>query len=156
MRFSFASIALLSFTAVLAQDVGDLPSCAQSCVGNSLSSTGCGNINVQCICGSKQWIAGLSCCISKSCNTADQAATIKYAQNLCSTVGITLPTTASCSNSTTNSTTSGTSTSGSTASSTSASGIGSVTKTGAAPATFTQFVGSGLGLAAAGLLAAIL
>ncbi|QDS67486.1 hypothetical protein FKW77_001128 [Venturia effusa] len=82
---------------VVAQDLGQLPTCATACVGNSLSSTGCGQLNVSCICNSSGWIAGLSCCIASGCNDADKAATIKFAQNICLPVGVTLPTAAVCS-----------------------------------------------------------
>jgi len=133
---------------VLAQDLTQLPSCATSCVGNSLSSTGCGSLNVTCICNSAGWISGLTCCISKGCDQADINSTIKFAQQICQPVGVTLPSVAVCSNSTAKTsaiTTSASKTSSATAGSTA----------GAAPTG--PMLGFGAGIAAAaGLLAAAL
>ncbi|KAE9994709.1 Methylthioribose-1-phosphate isomerase [Venturia inaequalis] len=140
---------------VVAQDLGQLPACATGCVGNSLSSTGCGQLNVSCICNSAGWIAGLSCCIAAGCNDVEKAATVKFAQNICLPVGVTLPSAAVCSTGATptatgagNSTKTGTAT-------TAAKTTAPASKAGAAPTGVALGYGAGIaGLA--GLLAAAL
>ncbi|KAF2435075.1 hypothetical protein EJ08DRAFT_645986 [Tothia fuscella] len=171
MRVTSVSVIVALAATGLAQSATDLPKCATSCVGNSLQSgTGCSTIDIGCICKSSGWIAGLACCVSKSCPKPDQDATIKYAQNLCAAYAK-LPTEASCPS---NSTTSAAPSSGSSGASTSvgptsvgptssaASGVASGTnaaasaaKPSSSAAAAGQF-GVGAGIAALGFLAAAL
>lgn len=46
-----------------------IPSCANSCIG---SFGKCGGFDAQCICTDKSLIANLACCVSVSCDKADQ------------------------------------------------------------------------------------
>ncbi|TID27289.1 Methylthioribose-1-phosphate isomerase [Venturia nashicola] len=139
---------------VVAQDLGQLPPCATACVGNSLSSTGCGQLNVSCICNSAGWIAGLSCCIAGGCSDADKAATIKFAQNICLPVGVTLPSAAVCPTGA-SSTATGSSNATKTGTASATAAKASASKAGAAPTA--AALGYGAGIAGlAGLLAAAL
>lgn len=95
MRFL---LAILSFGAVaLAQvDLSSLPTCAvgilreqwdhgiangyqqKVCVGDSITSTGCSNIDAECICKSSGLIDNLACCVSKDCDSEDQQSTFLF------------------------------------------------------------------------------
>nr|POE82733.1 gpi anchored cfem domain protein c [Quercus suber] len=86
-------LTLAGFCASVASAAG-LPSCASSCV---TSFGSCGEFDVKCICSSTTLIAGLACCVSTSCGTADQEETIKFANALCAGQGVNdLPQSATC------------------------------------------------------------
>ncbi|KAF2769265.1 hypothetical protein EJ03DRAFT_97777 [Teratosphaeria nubilosa] len=79
---------------VCSADVPGLPSCAASCVTNFGS---CNQLDVKCICSSKNLIADLACCVSKTCDATDQQSTITFANALCQGQGVNdLPQTATC------------------------------------------------------------
>ncbi|KAL1965628.1 hypothetical protein VTN77DRAFT_5305 [Rasamsonia byssochlamydoides] len=89
----------LAFTALVAgtaaQSLSDLPQCAQNCATNAIPAQ-CG-LDVKCICSTQSFIASITCCVAKACDQADQEATIKFADSLCSTAGVTnLPQSAVC------------------------------------------------------------
>jgi len=159
---AFSVVAAIACT-VFAQDLTQLPPCASKCVGTSLSTTGCGQLNVTCICASKDWISGLSCCVAQACSAADIDKTVKFAQNICLPAGVTIPSTVSCStagpsatggtNATIQTTAKATSNAPSSASKT---GSAAAQSSAAAPPTEQKLV-MGLGVAAvAGLLAAVI
>ncbi|GAM90670.1 hypothetical protein ANO11243_087150 [Dothideomycetidae sp. 11243] len=88
-------LALGSAALVQAGGIDGLPQCTNKCISNDFG--GCGTLDVKCICANKPFIAGLACCISVACDAADQAATIQFADSLCSGQGVTdLPTAATC------------------------------------------------------------
>lgn len=155
MRFSV--VGMIAGVAALAQgqSLTDLPKCAQSCVGDSITTTGCSAIKVSCICASSDWIAGLSCCVAKNCTLEDQAKTIQFAQDICKSVGISVPTDAqaACA-SKSNSTSSANSTTSPTASAATTSVA--PTKTGGAGFAQKEYLGAAIGLMGAGLFAAML
>ncbi|KAK5084086.1 hypothetical protein LTR24_007584 [Lithohypha guttulata] len=66
--------------------------CAQS-----IPTSNC-NGSPECICNDAEWIASVSCCVKTNCNEADQQAALSYANLICTPVGASLPTTASCAN----------------------------------------------------------
>ncbi|KAF2665983.1 hypothetical protein BT63DRAFT_427768 [Microthyrium microscopicum] len=151
MRFSTITIAAFAALAQ-AQSLSDLPKCAQTCVGTSLGSTGCSSLQIDCICKSSKWISDLSCCVAGTCSTADQQNTITFAQQLCQTVGVTLPTSAQAACAAGNGTSANTTASASSStSSTAASGTANA-NSGASR----EYAGSGVAIAAAGLFAAFL
>ncbi|EMC91475.1 hypothetical protein BAUCODRAFT_135071 [Baudoinia panamericana UAMH 10762] len=115
---SFLLLSALASVAFSASIPG-LPACAGSCVGTSFGS--CSTLDVKCICSDSSLLSGLACCVSTSCNAADQngtrstttplppqpshpiptnapsAATINFANSLCQGYGVTnLPQSATC------------------------------------------------------------
>lgn len=84
--FTLSAIASLTY----AQSI---PTCAISCVTTLPANCGA---NPSCICADTAWIADVSCCVKTNCAEADQQAALSYANTICTPVGVTLPTTASC------------------------------------------------------------
>ncbi|CAO2648900.1 Nn.00g098490.m01.CDS01 [Neocucurbitaria sp. VM-36] len=163
MRFSFI-VALAAFSStVLAQGLLDqIPKCAQTCFGNNLGT--CGFADIGCICGNKEVINTVSCCVFATCSEDDKKKTIDFAVNLCKLNNIDVDTTPDCPSNGTASASSGSvsstpSATGSTGSqSTTSMGSQSPTAAGAsstgASAPFqTAGAGFGLGMAVAGLIA---
>ncbi|KAK2000774.1 hypothetical protein LX36DRAFT_654026 [Colletotrichum falcatum] len=91
MKFSVAvAIAL----AGLAAAQTDLPKCAQGCVtqftsGNAIA--GCSNLDVKCICSNENFLDGIACCLAGACPEAEQKTAVKYAQNICTGAGVSVP-----------------------------------------------------------------
>ncbi|OAL53316.1 hypothetical protein IQ07DRAFT_585261 [Pyrenochaeta sp. DS3sAY3a] len=159
MRFSIvAAVAAFSST-VLAQNLLDqIPKCAQDCFGNSLGT--CRTTDIACICGNKEVINSVSCCVFATCPQSDIQSTIDFAVNLCKIVNIEVSTTPDCpSNGTsTNSTTTPSASASTTPSVTALTGSNTpsaagVSSTGAAAPFQTAGAGLGLGMAMAGLFA---
>jgi hypothetical protein len=165
MRWLSSLAAVAFWTALTAAQslLKGLPDCAKDCVGNNFG--GCSLLDVPCICANKDLINNLSCCVANTCSAADQAAVIKFAKDLCVANGVSVPTQASCAAS---ASPTGSSASSSAASSGSpSSGSSSATPTAAAnsatasaaqsgaAAVPTMGSGLGLGVAMAGLLAAL-
>ncbi|KAF2242730.1 hypothetical protein BU26DRAFT_131681 [Trematosphaeria pertusa] len=126
---------------------------------------GCNQVDIGCICRNTQRIADLSCCVFQTCNQSDQDLTITLAHNLCKANGVDVPTSASCastaaSTSAPTASASGSSASGSAASVTStpsgsAAGASGAGSTGAGVPMATAGPALGVGMAMAGLLAAL-
>ncbi|KAI9866009.1 MAG: hypothetical protein M1813_001976 [Trichoglossum hirsutum] len=173
MKFIASVIVAMLAPLALGQSLADIPNCAQGCVTNSLTSTGCSTIDIKCICSANTFISNISCCIKTSCSTGDQAKTIKFASDICASVGVTTPTdiNAACAAASGSSSISAPQSSASSASSL-ASSVGTIAGTvstskptgsitleaTAKPTTGTgaaapQFVGSGLGLVGAAVAA---
>lgn len=66
---SIAFATLLVGLAHAQSSIPGLPECAGGCIGNF---GGCGALDADCICNNDQLIANLACCVSVSCETADQ------------------------------------------------------------------------------------
>ena len=45
----------------------------QQCVTDAKLPAQCGQLDVECICSSNEWLSNLSCCISDNCPAKDQA-----------------------------------------------------------------------------------
>ncbi|KAL6404499.1 hypothetical protein AUP68_13892 [Ilyonectria robusta] len=82
-------VAALVSAPVLAQDLTSLPACAQTCALNAISSTGCAPTDAKCICESTSFLSSVESCISTACNATDQQATLTFAQQFCSSAGVT-------------------------------------------------------------------
>ncbi|KAM0446691.1 hypothetical protein ACHAPV_003115 [Trichoderma viride] len=96
-----ASIVSLVFTAALAaaQDLSGLPSCASTCVLKFTTGTaigGCQQLDIACICKNADFLNGIACCLADACSKSDQDKAISYAQQICSTAGVTTPDTVVC------------------------------------------------------------
>ncbi|KAF2015989.1 hypothetical protein BU24DRAFT_462201 [Aaosphaeria arxii CBS 175.79] len=168
MRLSTTAVLAALCSAALAQNLLDqLPKCARDCFGNSFGN--CAPLDIPCICGNQTRIAALSCCVSQTCEDKDEENTIKFARDICSANGITVPTQASCAASQTgapstappsSAATSGASTAASSAASSGAPQSSAATAAtqspGAAPTPLVaKGIGMGLVAVAGGLLAAL-
>ncbi|KIV77579.1 hypothetical protein PV11_09368 [Exophiala sideris] len=105
MRFAIVAISTLLAGIVSAQSSPSIPTCADTCISDALPAS-C-NLAPACICSTQSFISGISCCIYKSCDTADQQAALAYAHSICDPVGYSsvLPATAGCSANSTSSAT---------------------------------------------------
>jgi len=90
----FLSLAAFSITSLLrlaaSQDLSSLPTCAVSCAVNAIGSTGCAVTDALCICQATSFLSGVQTCISTACNATDQAATLQFALQFCSSAGVTI------------------------------------------------------------------
>ncbi|MCJ1467655.1 hypothetical protein MMC07_006280 [Pseudocyphellaria aurata] len=80
----------LSVAAASAQNLGDIPQCAQTAALDSITSTGCGITDFQCICNSQSWLKSLLPDIEKQCSADDLSKTEEFASNLCAGQGVSL------------------------------------------------------------------
>lgn len=76
---TLTAVALLSTLA--AAQIPGLPTCATSCVGTSFGS--CGSLDVKCICSNTELLSGLACCVSTSCDAADQESETPHPRACC-------------------------------------------------------------------------
>jgi len=99
MKVSAVAIALTALlTVAVAQSLSGLPTCAQSCV--QLPSS-CNPLDVKCICSAQSFLSSITCCVAHACSQADQETTVKFAQQLCGSAGVTsIPSAAVCPTST--------------------------------------------------------
>ncbi|WQF85018.1 Putative extracellular membrane protein, CFEM [Colletotrichum destructivum] len=72
----------------------DLPTCAQGCVnqyttGNAIA--GCSNLDIKCICSNAGFLDGIACCLASACPAAEQENAVKFAKNICTGAGVTVP-----------------------------------------------------------------
>ncbi|KAL2215636.1 putative CFEM domain protein [Thermoascus aurantiacus ATCC 26904] len=97
MKLSTISLALSAVLATAAAlGIDDLPECARNCAAGSIPKE-CNQIDVKCICSAKSFIQGITCCVAGACSKADQEATIKFANQICGSAGVTdLPQSAVC------------------------------------------------------------
>ncbi|KAI9670448.1 MAG: hypothetical protein M1829_004771 [Trizodia sp. TS-e1964] len=95
MKLILAQLAALLVVAT-AQNLNGLPDCAKGCVTDSFSTTGCG-LDVECICKNTSYLGNLACCLSKACNSADQAQSVDFARQICKTVNVAVPDAVVCS-----------------------------------------------------------
>ncbi|KAL8777660.1 MAG: hypothetical protein Q9213_007759 [Squamulea squamosa] len=79
-------------------NISETPNCAHGCLVNSVSEqTACGAADIGCLCRSNDFINVVACCISSSCNYADQAKAISANVKLCSNANVTIPNYLGCS-----------------------------------------------------------
>ncbi|KAJ5083799.1 hypothetical protein N7456_013226 [Penicillium angulare] len=95
MKVSPLVLALATLISAATAQLGDLPTCAESCATDAVPSS-CG-IDVACICNSSSFLADIACCIVGKCDEADQEKTLKAAKKICAAGGVTdIPTTVAC------------------------------------------------------------
>jgi len=95
MKVYATLVSLALATVAVAQNI---PPCAQECVNPFLQNGigSCGS-DAKCICGSQEFITGISCCLADKCSAADQQLAINFAGTFCGGLGVTtLPTTVAC------------------------------------------------------------
>ncbi|KAL5410626.1 hypothetical protein PMIN04_010561 [Paraphaeosphaeria minitans] len=66
-------------------DLAGFPKCAQTCISNNHG--GCALLDMECMCNNQ--VPTIFSCMQGSCNAEDQAATLRFAQELCDQVGAT-------------------------------------------------------------------
>ncbi|KAH8676348.1 hypothetical protein BX600DRAFT_432861 [Xylariales sp. PMI_506] len=96
MKFDITILALASLAA---GQLGDLPTCAKSCLTEFTSGDnigGCAAINAKCICAQSTFIDGIACCLAGACDSADQSSAVTYAVSFCAIQGVSVPTAVSC------------------------------------------------------------
>ncbi|KAF9870044.1 CFEM domain-containing protein [Colletotrichum karsti] len=101
MKFTVVVLALAGIAG--AQDT-QLPTCAQGCVNQYTSGTaiaGCSNLDIKCICSNSGFLDGIACCLAAACPKADQDTAVKFAKNICTGAGVTVPDQVVCKNVTT-------------------------------------------------------
>ncbi|CCF46180.1 hypothetical protein CH063_15012 [Colletotrichum higginsianum] len=89
--------AIIIALAGLAVAQTDLPTCAQSTpqvamftfVGNAIA--GCSNLDIKCICSNAGFLDGIACCLASACPAAEQENAVKFAKNICTGAGVTVP-----------------------------------------------------------------
>ncbi|MCJ1301188.1 hypothetical protein MMC08_003987 [Hypocenomyce scalaris] len=92
MHYStLAALAVLAAPFAGAQSLSDLPTCAQGPAEAGIGATGCALTDFQCICTAQAFISSLTTEIQSACSPSDQAATLAFAQQLCGSVGVTIP-----------------------------------------------------------------
>ncbi|KAK8137691.1 hypothetical protein PG984_001071 [Apiospora sp. TS-2023a] len=102
MKFTTVSFAAFAGLAAAQQSgLGSLPECSKGCLNNFVSGSGqqiggCPATDAKCICAKKEFIDGISCCVSDACNKADQDASIQFASTFCGTLGVQVPNVVSC------------------------------------------------------------
>lgn len=68
-----------------------LPSCAQTCVTKSTSSTVCPYWDTGCLCVISAWISDVADCFASACSGSDVASATSLATSLCSSAGVASP-----------------------------------------------------------------
>lgn len=123
--------------------------------GNAIA--GCKNGNVKCICENEDFLNGIACCLTDTCDDAGKAAAVKFAQQICSTAGVTVPEEVTCNNSSATESAAAASGSSSSAAAASASGTTSEAAAGtaSAPAVSSTSPAAAAGLGGAGVGGAV-
>ncbi|GAO50396.1 hypothetical protein G7K_4522-t1 [Saitoella complicata NRRL Y-17804] len=92
MLFSVLFTACLYMASIAsAQSTDSIPACAVSCLTSLATSSGCSLTDFNCLCSSTSFVDSLTTCVTGACSATDQQTTFAYAENLCSSVGVTLP-----------------------------------------------------------------
>ncbi|KAF2749638.1 hypothetical protein M011DRAFT_524329 [Sporormia fimetaria CBS 119925] len=94
MRFTAVTLLAAVSSLAAAQLLDQLPECAQKCYTSNQGT--CNAIDIGCICGNSTLIEGLSCCVSQTCQAAEQDTIIKFASGLCAAYDVEVPTSATC------------------------------------------------------------
>ncbi|KAF6815067.1 CFEM domain-containing protein [Colletotrichum musicola] len=108
MRFAAVAIALAGLAGA---QVSQLPACAQECVNKYTTTNaiaGCSQLDIKCICSNSGFLDGIACCLAAACPKADQDSAVKFAKDICTGAGVSVPDQVVCKNATA----SGTGTSG--------------------------------------------
>ncbi|KAI9774127.1 MAG: hypothetical protein M1840_005220 [Geoglossum simile] len=87
-----SALAVLAGSGVMAQDLSQLPACAQTCAIGGISSSGCALTDFKCICSASAFLTAMGECTAKACTEDDIKKTLAFATELCASVGVTLPT----------------------------------------------------------------
>ncbi|KAF9000382.1 hypothetical protein BDZ89DRAFT_1170314 [Hymenopellis radicata] len=67
-----------------------LPDCAVPCITTAVLSSGCPSSNQTCLCKSSVFVSTAAMCFGSECSPADQSTAFQVADELCSSVGVTV------------------------------------------------------------------
>ncbi|MCJ1357548.1 MAG: hypothetical protein MMC33_007544 [Icmadophila ericetorum] len=92
MRYQtiYASLATILLSLSNAQNLGDLPTCAQTPTLTGIASTGCGATDIQCVCKDQSFLNSLLPVLEKACDPSDVAKAVAFAEQLCAESGVTI------------------------------------------------------------------
>ncbi|KAK6362682.1 hypothetical protein TWF730_000138 [Orbilia blumenaviensis] len=83
-------LAVAAGAALAAAQLDQIPTCALTCAISSIGSSGCQQTDISCICSASTFLTGILSCIQGSCTEAEVAQTLKAAQGLCASAGVTI------------------------------------------------------------------
>ncbi|ORY67205.1 CFEM domain-containing protein [Pseudomassariella vexata] len=90
MHSTITLITLLA-TFVAAQDVSELPTCAQACFTDNVDTSACADTtDFACLCGDSAYNQAVLTCVIGACESADQLATLTWATDTCEALGVSL------------------------------------------------------------------
>ncbi|KAK7422626.1 hypothetical protein QQZ08_009432 [Neonectria magnoliae] len=92
-------ISLVFVAGLVAAQADKIPSCAAredvtSCITQYTTGdgiAGCGQLDIKCICSNSDFLDGIACCLDDACDDSGKAAAVRYAQQICSSSGVTVP-----------------------------------------------------------------
>ncbi|KAH8887054.1 hypothetical protein GQ53DRAFT_827607 [Thozetella sp. PMI_491] len=88
MQFKTVIIAALASVAA-AQDLSELPTCAQPCFTDNFDLSGCDSTDdYACLCASSDYNNAVTLCVVDACDSDDQIAAITWATATCDAVGV--------------------------------------------------------------------
>ncbi|CAM1503739.1 Fc.00g013300.m01.CDS01 [Cosmosporella sp. VM-42] len=71
-------------TAVIGQDLSELPPCAVPCFVDNFGASGCQDTtDFACLCVSDAYISAVTACVATSCDSDDISATLAWATKTC-------------------------------------------------------------------------
>ncbi|MCJ1348063.1 Mucin-2 [Peltigera leucophlebia] len=86
--FVLASVAIVAVRHINAQNLGDLPVCAQIAASAAIIQTGCAITDIACVCRGGEFITAI---LEQECDETEQRATYAFATQLCAIAGVKLP-----------------------------------------------------------------
>ncbi|KAK2022750.1 CFEM domain-containing protein [Colletotrichum zoysiae] len=88
MQFKSTAVAFFASLAV-AQDLSQLPDCAEPCFVNSFPLSGCSSqTDYACICASSAYNSAVTTCVLGACQFLDALAAQEWASKTCSAAGV--------------------------------------------------------------------
>jgi len=76
--------------ALAAAQLDQIPTCALSCAITSIGASGCPQTDIACICQAAPFLSGILSCIQGACSASEIEQTLKAAQGLCLSAGVTI------------------------------------------------------------------
>jgi len=90
MRYLIYVSVLAAIAVVSAQDLSQLPTCAQTCFAGAIAQTSCSLTDFPCLCRDTAFQNTVTQCVQSSCNQADQASTVSLSSQQCASAGVSL------------------------------------------------------------------
>ncbi|KAF3916514.1 hypothetical protein ABW20_dc0101378 [Dactylellina cionopaga] len=87
-----AILTIVAGAVLAAAQIDKIPPCALTCAISQIGTSGCGQTDIACICKAQTFLTGIVACISApgACNPAQIDQTVKAAQVLCASAGVTI------------------------------------------------------------------
>ncbi|KAE9568094.1 GPI-anchored CFEM domain protein [Colletotrichum fructicola] len=88
MQFKTVAVAFFA-SLVAAQDLSELPDCAEPCFVDNFPISGCASqTDFACICASSAYNSAVTSCVLGACGSADVLAALNWATATCNSVGV--------------------------------------------------------------------